>query len=89
MQEMGFEFLSSVETAMSSGRVRATLRTPKGMVGYSLQVFVLCPTMSLLEIRRGKGDLMEWNNAFNDLTAKKIAHLLNRAAEGEAKSESA
>jgi hypothetical protein len=91
LQEMKFEFHCSLQAAMSSGRVRATLMTAKGMVGLSCQVFVLCSTLSLLEVRRGKGDLLEWNHAFSELTgSKRIGHLLNMPpADGEAKSESA
>lgn len=28
-------------------------------------------------MRRGKGDILEWNNAYNELIERRIAHLIN------------
>jgi len=47
-------------------KLRATLLTPaKGMIGLSVQVFMVggcTDSLCLLEVRRGKGDLMEFHN---------------------------
>ena len=80
LESMGFKFENSLETAMSSGRVRANIVTAKGMVGISCQVFTLCSTLSLLEIRRGKGDVLEWNHVYTELIDRKIVHLINQVA---------
>mmetsp|Transcript_25901 Transcript_25901/g.24735 ORF Transcript_25901/g.24735 Transcript_25901/m.24735 type:complete len:537 (+) Transcript_25901:79-1689(+) len=77
LQAMGFQFMGSVNASMASGRLRATLKTGKGEVGIACQVFSLCFSLSLLEIRRGKGDILEWNNAYNELIDRRINHLLN------------
>jgi len=86
LTDMGFKFENSLEAAMNSGRLRANLMTAKGMVGIAFQVFTLCSTLSLLEIRRGKGDVFEWKNAYTELVDRRLAHLINQVPpEGEAK----
>ena len=84
---MGFKFENSVESAMVSGRLRANKVSAKGMMGIAFQVFTLCSSLSLLEIRRGKGDVLEWKAAYTELVENRIAHLINQVPkEGEAKS---
>jgi len=85
--DAGFTVEGSLESCVDAGRCRGLLRTPKGMVGMGVQVFRLTDTTSLVEVRRGKGDLLEWNAAFHDLVDRRMGHLLNRVPEGgEAKS---
>lgn len=78
MQAMGCDFEASKDRMVQSGVVKATLLTAKGMVGIALQVFTLTPTLNLVEIRKGKGDILEWKNAYIDLVERRIAHLLNK-----------
>jgi serine/threonine protein kinase len=85
--DAGFTVEGSLESCVAAGRCRGLLRTPKGMVGMGVQVFRLTDTTSLVEVRRGKGDLLEWNAAFHDLVDRRMGQLLNRVPEGgEAKS---
>lgn len=78
-------------------KLRATLLTPaKGMIGLSAQVFMLggCTnSLCLLEVRRGKGDLMEFHNVvvkeFIDKKLVQNGHWINKVAnEDEAKANS-
>lgn len=79
LKEMNFDFNMSRKTIVHSGSLKANLISAKGMVGILIQVFIVSPSLCLLEIQRGKGDLMEWNNAFNELISKRIVHLINKA----------
>jgi len=83
--ESGFAVEGSLETCLTMGKCKGLLRTAKGMVGMGIQVFGMTPGLSLVEIRRGKGDLLEWTSAYTDLVERRISHLINRPAEGEAK----
>ena len=89
VKEMGFELEDSREICQTSGKCKCTIRTAaKGMLGLTIYSYTLCSTLSLLEIRRGKGDLLEWNTIYDELINNKFAHLINRpSAEGEAKSD--
>ena len=56
-----------------------------------MQVYLLigCDLVCLLEIKRGKGDLLEFHAAYSSLVEDKLASLINRPkSDGEAKSES-
>ena len=75
---MGFTFENSVESAMTSGRLRSNLNSVKGTIGIAFQVFTLCGSLSLLEIRRGKGDVLEWKHAYSELVDRRLAHLINQ-----------
>ena len=77
LTDLGFILEGSVDACASQGKCRGMLRTPKGMLGMGVQVFCMSPNSSLVEIRRGKGDLLEWNSAFTDLLGK-ISNLINR-----------
>lgn len=78
---MGFDFEVPKEVIMRSGSIKATLLSAKGMLGMFVQVFTLSPSLTLLEIKKGKGDILEWNNAFNDLVEKRIVGHINKPAE--------
>jgi hypothetical protein len=72
--------------------VKGSLRSPKGEIGLSAQVFLIagCTSLCLLEIQRGKGDLLEFHAALADLVDNRLAALINKPREeGEAKSDSA
>jgi len=85
---MGFTFENERAECERLGVIRANFLSAKGMVGMYVQAFGLTPTLSLLEIRKGKGDILEWNNAHQELVERRIASLINRpsAAGGDAKS---
>jgi hypothetical protein len=86
LQTMGFTFETERAKSEQIGIIRANFLSAKGMVGVYIQVFILTPTLSLLEIRKGKGDILEWNTAYSELVERKIGHLINRPAQGDAKS---
>lgn len=81
LQDMGFTFEKPVEVMTRTGVVQASKVSPKGMVGMLLQAFTVSPTLSLLEVKKGKGDLLEWNAVYSELVEKKLAHVLNKPRE--------
>jgi hypothetical protein len=78
LQDMGCDFDTPRETCLQTGVIRASLLSAKGMVGVGLQVFVLTPSLCLVEVKRGKGDIMEWSTAYAELIDRRLAHLLNK-----------
>ena len=51
-------------------------------------VYTVCSSLSLCEIRRAQGDLLEWQSVYDDLINSKLSHLINRpSGEGEAKAD--
>ncbi len=89
MKAMGFELDASSEQCESSGKCKAVIRTAaKGTLGVHVNVFSICSSLSLLEIRRGKGNPLEWNSIYDDLINNRIAALISRpSAAGEAKAD--
>lgn len=89
MKDMGFELDAPIADCENSGKVKAVIRTKaKGMLGISMHVYTICSSLSLLEIRRGKGNLLEWNAIYDDLINNRISSLISRpSAEGEAKAD--
>jgi serine/threonine protein kinase len=75
---MNFTIEGNKDRSIASGIIKANFLSAKGMVGIALQIFILTPNLNLLTIRKGKGDLLEWNTAYSEFTEKKIGHLLNR-----------
>ena len=73
---MGFQ----LNVQASSLKAKAEILSAKGMIGLSVQVLVILADaeapVCLLEIRRGKGDIMEFHNTLGDLS-KRIEHLVN------------
>ena len=61
-------------------KVKATLLTAKGMIGMTIQVYCVSKSsshpISLVEVRRGKGDIMEFHNAFSELISR-VGSLVN------------
>ncbi len=79
LQAMGFDFDQSRDAILNTGCFKTpTLLSAKGMLGMAVQVFTLTPSLSLLEIRKGKGDILEWSSAYSELVDRRIAHLINR-----------
>lgn len=90
LKQMNFEFVESMDVAATTGKLRASFMTPaRGSLGLTIFVYTLCSSLSLVEINRGKGDLLEWNNVvLGDLVNNKIAHLISRpSGAGEAKAD--
>ena len=75
---MGFEV--SQGGAADPFKAKCSLLTPKGMIGLGLQVYALQGdeggALSLLELRRGKGDILEFHTSFSELVERRIAHLI-------------
>lgn len=86
LQSMGFTFETEQARSEQIGIIRANFLSAKGMVGMYVQIFIMTPTLSLLEIRKGKGDILEWNTVYSELVERRIGHLINRPAHGDAKS---
>lgn len=68
--EKGFSFTSTCEETSTVGRAKGSIITARGGVGVSLAVYELCNSLSLMEISKGKGDLLEWDNIFKDIEDK-------------------
>lgn len=77
LAEIGFELDL---THRAQFKIKATLLTAKGMIGMTLQVYCISRSsahpLSLVEVRRGKGDIMEFHNAFSELTSR-VGSLVN------------
>lgn len=75
--EIGFELDLSHRTHY---KIKATLLTTKGMIGMTIQIYCVSKSsshpLSLVEVRRGKGDIMEFHNAFSELTTR-VGALVN------------
>jgi hypothetical protein len=70
LKELGCIIDGSADKASGSGKIRATKLTSKGMVGLNVQTFELCSSFSLISIKRGKGDLLEWNTLYKNFYDK-------------------
>ena len=89
MKAMGFVMDDSSEACEASGKCKGVIRTAtKGTLGVTIHVYTICSSLTLLEIRRGNGNLLEWNTIYDELINKRLSHLINRpSAEGEAKAD--
>ena len=90
LKDIGFTLDSPMDGAAASGKCKGTMQTPaKGMIGVNVFVYTLCSTLSLLEIRRARGNPIEWNKVYEDLVNNRIRNLINLpSGEGEAKADS-
>lgn len=75
----------TLEESKFSGMIRVTKISPKGMIGVGINIYILCSSLSLLQIVRGKGDRLEWNKIYTELLEKQLVNLVNAAKDGEAK----
>lgn len=86
LEGMGYSFEGDKLTSIERGIIKANYLSAKGMLGMLVQIFILTPNLCLLSIRKGKGDILEWNNSYSELIDKRIGHLLNRnTSDGDAK----
>lgn len=75
LQEGGCEVSVSNDDPL---KVRATRHaSSKGMIGVTIEVFGLSDSLCLLEVRRGKGDIMEFHEFIRDFIGNKIASSIN------------
>jgi hypothetical protein len=58
-------------------KAKGALLSSSGMIGIIIQSYALSDSVHLVEIRRGKGDILEYYKLFNDLVHTQIAHLIN------------
>lgn len=58
-------------------KAKGALLTGSGMIGIIIQSYAISDTVHLVEIRRGKGDILEYYKLFNDLVRNHISHLIN------------
>ncbi len=56
---------------MTTLKLRANIESTKGELGIVAQVFILCPDLHLVEIRRGKGDIFEYH-AFHTVLMEQV-----------------
>lgn len=76
LKDMNFTFADIEDHIIQQCSLKADLLSAKGMVGMFVQAFDVSPELSLVEIKRGKGDILEWNSAFTELMEKKIGQYL-------------
>lgn len=74
LQGMSCEVNTSSEDPL---KVRATLLTPKGMIGIAVEAFYLTDSLALLEVRRGKGDILEFHGLLSELVGNRITSYIN------------
>ncbi|KAF0693165.1 Aste57867_15833 [Aphanomyces stellatus] len=65
-----------VNADASNFKLKATLTTPKGAVGCTVQIYVLAESLHLVEIRRGKGDIFEYHK-FHTAICERMTDLIN------------
>lgn len=80
LRDMSCEVIASSEDPL---KVRATLLTPKGMIGITVEAFYLTDSLCLLEIRRGKGDILEFHGLLSELIGNQIAGYINNPNPGD------
>lgn len=73
MQEMGCDTRLQPELFKAKG----ALLTSSGMIGIIVQSYTLSDSVHLVEIRRGKGDSLQYYKLFDDLVRNRISHLIN------------
>jgi len=58
-------------------KAKGALLSSSGMIGIIIQSYAISDSMHLVEIRRGKGDILEYYKLFNELVTNRINHLIN------------
>lgn len=75
LQEMGCE----LRVFEPSNKIKACLMTAKGMIGVVLQVYLSEGSdPSMVEVRRGKGDNLEFAKFFKELMETKLTHVVHK-----------
>lgn len=64
-------------------KVKGALLSSSGMIGVIIQSYSISDSVHLVEIRRGKGDILEYYKLFNELVQNQISHLINVAPNSE------
>ena len=72
--ESGFSFEHSNES--SSITTTGSINSAKGVVSVIIEVNQISSTLSLLEIMKGKGDLLEWNKICKDIIDHKLTDMI-------------
>lgn len=83
IKKIGFVTETPDEFCLTSGLIKAELLTVKGMVGLTIQCYLLTDDVTLLEIKKGKGDIFEFNKAYEELVEKRLSHLINKPKNNE------
>jgi Protein kinase domain len=84
LQEMGCE----LRVFDASNKIKACLMTPKGMIGVVVQVYASAGgqqqqsaaaalPLHVVEVRRGKGDNLEFSKFYRDLMDSKLRHIVH------------
>mmetsp|Transcript_69843 Transcript_69843/g.195280 ORF Transcript_69843/g.195280 Transcript_69843/m.195280 type:complete len:436 (-) Transcript_69843:66-1373(-) len=58
-------------------QVKGALLTSSGMIGIIIQSYALSEDVHLVEIRRGKGDILEYFKLYNELVSNRLQGLVN------------
>lgn len=75
--EYGFIFESNdLNTVAQRGFSRGNLRSSKGLITVTIQVFDVCSTLTLLSINRRKGDILEFQRLYSLILETKLSKLL-------------
>ena len=56
---------------------KGALLSSSGMIGIIVQAYAVSDSVHLVEIRRGKGDILEYYKLFNELVKNRVNHLIN------------
>lgn len=74
LQDMGCE----LRVFEASRKIKACLMTQKGMIGVVVQVYCRgAGETNLVEVRRGKGDNMEFSNFYKTLMETRLQHIMH------------
>mmetsp|Transcript_29310 Transcript_29310/g.38540 ORF Transcript_29310/g.38540 Transcript_29310/m.38540 type:complete len:412 (+) Transcript_29310:198-1433(+) len=73
LQEMGCDF----KIFQKNNKIKAQSMTSSGMIGIVIQLYMMTPALHMVEIRRGKGDILEFYRVYCNLVDNKIRSLLN------------
>lgn len=56
-----------INSSREQNKIKAITMTPKGAVGIIIQVYVMADALHFVEMRRGKGDILEYQKFFSEL----------------------
>jgi len=56
-----------INASRDQNKIKAISITQKGAVGVIIQVYLMAPELHFVEVRRGKGDIMEYQKFFGEL----------------------
>jgi len=73
LQDMGCDTRLQTDVYKAKG----ALLSPSGMIGIIIQSYAVSDSVHLVEIRRGKGDILGYHKLFNELVLNRINHLIN------------